>query len=168
MVYKNLFIQNHKDGSIPTFIGPMLVHQRKLKESYNYLISTLIGLRPSLSRILAVGTDGESNLSSAILNSLPFAMHIRCAVHMSSDIQEKMKRMGVPKKYQGQFLRDVMGSFYAIDCKGLVDAENTEEFDEMLVKLQSVWELREAEFSSLKPHCIPGSASTMHRKFGVL
>jgi len=93
---QNLLLQNHKDGTISTFLGPMLVHQRKLKESYHYLLSTLIGLRPSLSRILAVGTDGESSLSAAILNSLPFAQHVCCAVHMTRDIQEKMKRMGVP------------------------------------------------------------------------
>ena len=103
MVYKNLLLQNHKDGTIPTFLGPMLVHQRKLKESYHYLLSTLIGLCPFLSHILAVGTDGESNLSATILNHLPFAQHIRCAVHMTRDIQEKMKRMGVLKQYHSKF-----------------------------------------------------------------
>ena len=129
----------------------MLVHQRKLHESYHYLLSTIIGIRPSLSRILAVGTDGESNLAAAILNNLPFAQHVRCAVHMTHDIQEKMKAMGVPKAYQGQFLQDVMGSFYSPDTKGLVDAESDEEFDEMLLSLSPIWDKREAEFSSRKP-----------------
>jgi len=132
------------------FLGPMLVHQRKLKESYHYLLSTLIGLCPSLSRILAVGTDGESNLSAAILNNLPFAQHVRCAVHMTRDIQEKMKRMGVPKQYHSKFLRDVMGSFYSPEDKGLVDAESGEDFDEMLLKLGPLWDKGEAEFSTLK------------------
>ena len=66
MVYKNLLIQNYKDGSIPTFLGPMLVHQRKLKQSYHYLPSTILGLHPSLSCIKAFGTDGETNLFTAI------------------------------------------------------------------------------------------------------
>jgi len=151
MAYKNLLLQNHKDGTIPTFLGPMLVHQRKLKESYHYLLSTLIGLRPSLSRILAVGTDGESNLSAAILNNLPFAQHVRCAVYMTRDIQEKMKRNGLPKQYHSKFLRYVMGSFYSPEDKGLVDAESGEELDETLLTIASVWDKREAEFSTIKP-----------------
>lgn len=68
MVYKNLLIQNYRDGSIPTFLGPLLVHQRKLKQSYHYLLSTILGLHPSLSRIKAFGTDGETNLFTAISN----------------------------------------------------------------------------------------------------
>ena len=151
MVYKNLLLEWQKDGTIPTFLGPMLVHQRKLHESYHYLLSTIIGIRPSLSHILAVGTDGESNLAAAILNNLPFAQHVRCAVHMTRDIQEKMKAMGVPKAYQGQFLQDVMGSFYSPDTKGLVDAESDEEFDEMLLSLSPIWDERGAEFSSREP-----------------
>ena len=70
--YRHLMLETTADGSVPTFLGPMLVHQRKLKESYHYLISSMIGAHLPLSRILAVGTDGESNLSAAILNNLPF------------------------------------------------------------------------------------------------
>ena len=79
--------------TVPTFLGPILVHQRKLKELYHYLISSIIGAHPPLSHILAIGTDWESNLSAAILNNLPFAQHVRCAVHQRRDIQEKMKEM---------------------------------------------------------------------------
>ena len=79
------------DGTVPTFIGPMLVHQQKLKDTYHYLISSIVGAHPPLSHILAVG---ESHLSAAILNNLSFAQHIRCALHMTCDIQEKMKEIG--------------------------------------------------------------------------
>jgi len=115
------------------------------------LISSIIGAHPPLSRILAVGTDGESNLSAAILNNLPFAQHVRCAVHLRRDIQEKMKEIGVPKQYQSFFVEDVMGSFHSPHAIGLVDANTPEEFDEMLSNLQSVWQKREAEFSSRSP-----------------
>ena len=141
--YKNLML-----------IGPMLVHQRKLKESYHYLISSIVGAHPPLSRILAVGTDGESNLSAAIPNNLPFAQHVRCALHMTRDIQEKMKEIGVPKQYQSLFHEDIMGSFYSPHATGLVDKSN-EEFDEMLSYLQPVWQKREAEFSSRSPLMYP-------------
>lgn len=151
-VYKHLLIQNYKDGSMPTFLGPMLVHQRKLKESYHYLMSTLIGLRPSLSQIKAIGTDGEINLFKAILTNLPSAQHVRCAVHMCRDLQRKFGEMGVPKKYHKLFLTDIMGSFYSPESIGLVDAMSVETFDEMLAGFEKVWGEREAEFSSSRPH----------------
>ena len=146
--YRNLMLESSLDGTVPTFLGPMLVHQRKLKGSFHYLIPSIIGAYPPLSRILAVGTDGESNLSAAILNNLPFAQHMCCAVHMTRNIQEKMKEVGVPKQYQGLFIEDVMGSFYSPRATGLVDAKSNEEFDEMLLNLQPIWQKREAEFSS--------------------
>ena len=72
--YKNLMLKK-LDGTVPTFIWPMLVHQRKLKESYHYLISSIVGAHPPLSRILAVGTDGESNLSAAITVRTAHTLH---------------------------------------------------------------------------------------------
>jgi len=44
-----------------------------------------------------------------------------------------------------------MGSFYSPEDKGLVDAENGEDFDEMLLKLGPLWDKQEAEFSTMKP-----------------
>ena len=149
--YRNLMLRSSMDGTVPTFLGPMLVHQWKLKGSYHYLISSIIGAHPPLSYILAVGTDGESNLSAGLLNNLPFAQHVRCAVHMTHDTQEKMKEVGVPKQYQGLFLEDVMGSFYSSHATGLVDAKSNEEFDKMLLNLQPIWQKREAELSSRNP-----------------
>ena len=61
-----------------------------------------------------------------------------------------MKAVGIPQHYQILFLQDVMGSFRTSGTKGLVDAESEEEFDEMLLNLNPVWQKREAEFSSRK------------------
>jgi len=72
------------------------------------LISSIIRAHPSLSHILAVGTDGENNFSAAILNNLSFAQ------------QEKMKELGVPKQYQSLFIEDVMWSFHSSHITGLV------------------------------------------------
>ena len=46
------------------------------------------------------------------------------------------------------FLEDVMGSFYSPRATGLVDSKTDEEFDEVLLNLQSIWENREQEYSS--------------------
>ena len=102
-------------------------------------------MRPSLLCTLAVGTDSESNFAAATLNNLPFAKHVRCAIHMTHDIQEKIKAMGVPKACLGQFLKMLcMGSFYSPDTKGLMDAESDEEFDEVLLSLSPIWDKCEA------------------------
>ena len=153
VVYKNLLVQNYRDGSTPTFLGPMLVHQRKLKESYHYLMSTLVGLRPSLSQIKAIGTDGEINLFKALLTNLPLAQHVAkvCSSYMCRDIQRKFGEMGVPKKYHGHFLTDIMGSFYSPESIGLVDATSVAVFNQMLAGFEKVWCEREAEFSSSQP-----------------
>ena len=44
-----------------------------------------------------------------------------------------------------------MGSLYSLHATGLVDAGTSEEFDEMLSNLQSIWQKREAKFSSKSP-----------------
>ena len=70
---------------------------------------------------------------------------------MKCDIQKKMKELGVPKQYQSLFLEDVMGSFYSPRATGLVDSKTDEEFDEVLLNLQSIWENQEQEYSSRSP-----------------
>ena len=75
--YKHLMLERSLDGTAPTFLGPMLVHQRKLKESYHYLISSFIGAHPPpLSRILA-------QMVKAIFLQ-PFS--IICHLHSMSDV----------------------------------------------------------------------------------
>jgi len=35
--YKRLMLERSVDGTVPTFLGSMLVHQQKLKESLDFL-----------------------------------------------------------------------------------------------------------------------------------
>ena len=77
--YKYLMLERSVDGTVPTFLGPMLVHQRKLKESYRCLISSNIGAHPPLSHILAVSTEGESNF----MQRFSIIYHL----HNTSDVQ---------------------------------------------------------------------------------
>ena len=76
---------------------------------------------------------------------------MRCAVHMTRDIERKLLNMGVPKKYHSLYLKDIMGSFYIKESVGLVDARSESDFDEMLLKLGQVWASCEVEFSSQQP-----------------
>ena len=64
IVYRHL-IKDRRTGESPIMLGPILVHQRKLFETYHFSISSLIRFAPSLDHILAFGTDGEEALAVA-------------------------------------------------------------------------------------------------------
>ena len=65
IVYRHVLINDRRTGESPIMLGPILVHQRKLFETYHFFISSLIRFAPSLDHILAVGTDGEEALAVA-------------------------------------------------------------------------------------------------------
>lgn len=50
----------------PTLFGPLFVHTEKNYESYYYFFSTLLKLEPRLTKIIAVGTDGELAITKAL------------------------------------------------------------------------------------------------------
>ena len=64
IVYRHL-IKDRRTGESPIMLGPILVHQRKLFETYHFFISSLIRFAPSLDHILAFGRDGEEALAVA-------------------------------------------------------------------------------------------------------
>ena len=69
IVYCHLLMKDRRTGESPIMLGPLLVHQRKLFETYHFFISSLIGLAPHLDHILAFGTDGEEALVLAFKSS---------------------------------------------------------------------------------------------------
>ena len=55
IVYKHLLLKDSKSHNNPLVLGPLLIHHRKQFCSYNYFLSTIVGLRPKLTYIQAVG-----------------------------------------------------------------------------------------------------------------
>ena len=53
-------------------------------------MSSLIGIAPNLTGILAFGTDGEAALVKALKQQFCFAVHLRCFRHMRQDIERKL------------------------------------------------------------------------------
>ena len=76
ITYHNLLVTDTRTSQSPIMLGPMLVHQSKSFEVYNFFASTLIGITPSLARILAFGTDGELALVKAFKQQFYFAVHL--------------------------------------------------------------------------------------------
>ena len=139
--YRHQLTYDCRTNESPIMLGPVLVHQRKLFETYHFFASSLIGLLPSLDRLLAFGTDGETALALAFSKQFQHAIHLRCFRHMKQNIQRKLSvDLGLPQEQTVKIMRDIFGgkcgpTFY----EGLVDASTQSEFDAKLSQLKHAW-----------------------------
>ena len=60
--YKHLQLIEQQTKNPPVLLGPMMVHQKKNKDSYHFLASGIVGLCSKLNCLTAFGTDGEAAL----------------------------------------------------------------------------------------------------------
>ena len=148
IAYRNLLVIDSRTSESPIMLGPMLVHQRKLYATYYFFASSLIGINPKLTNVLAFGTDGEEAVVKAFKQQFPFAVHLRCSRHMKQDIQKKLSvDMGFPSDTVSKIIAHIFGqksgpTFF----EGLVDTNSEDEFDSKLQSLEPIW----AEFENLR------------------
>lgn len=120
-----------RSGQCPIMLGPVLVHQRKLFETYHFFASSLVGICPTLANALAFGTDGEEAVVKAFKQQMSSAIHLRCFRHMRQDIRRKSQTdMGFPENTVAKITDHIFGvkdgpTFH----EGLVDAKSESEFD---------------------------------------
>lgn len=107
--YENLMLKDRKTGKSPLMLGPMLLHQRKTFDTYNFFFSNLVGRNKEVSLLLAFGTDGEDALIQALSRSFYHALHLRCFGHFKDNCKEQLK--SVPQEVQAEFLADVFGVY---------------------------------------------------------
>ena len=150
-VYQNLLIVNDR-GLSPWVLGPILVHYRKEFHNYNFFLSALLGLRPLLSNVQAVGTDGKKNLIQAIHQQFQNALQLRCFRHLQSNLEHHLQEKKVPMSLIQLYVQDVFGSDSqeGIHFEGLVDC-HSEDFRSKLTRLQPVWDQRDLSVSD-EPH----------------
>lgn len=60
--YQHLLLESIQSGKHPTFIGPVLIHQRKSFSAFNYFASTLVSYSKKILNISAFGTVGKQAL----------------------------------------------------------------------------------------------------------
>ena len=85
-VYRHLLVENSA-GCFPLIVGHMLVHHRKEFRSYNYFLSTLVGLKQQAAAVNAIVTDGEKTLVDAALRNFPQAAHVCCFRHLQQNVE---------------------------------------------------------------------------------
>ena len=74
--YQHLMLEDSVTKKHPSFLGPVLVHQRKNFSSFNYFASTLIGANTKLRSVQAFGTDGDPALIEALSHNFHSAKQL--------------------------------------------------------------------------------------------
>ena len=88
--YRHLLLERRRTGNPPVFIGPSMIHYKKTYSTYLFFASTLVGLKPELSRLQYFGTDGEEALYEAFQREFPVSIHLQCFNHVRRNIKSKL------------------------------------------------------------------------------
>lgn len=140
--YRNLLLKT-KNECHPVMIGPIMLHQQRLYDSYYTLASSLVRLRPALKQLLCYGTDEEENLYKAFGDVFPFALHLLCDIHMEDNIMRKLFELGLQRALANEFKREIFGKNKgSVREPGLIDYMTEDEFQRQLEMLRPVWEKR--------------------------
>ena len=81
----------------PVFVGPVCIHKKKDTQSHYNFLSTIIAKNNELMKMKAIGRDGETALSNALLMASENAVHLRCFSHFNKDVKNKLRDIGVSK-----------------------------------------------------------------------
>jgi hypothetical protein len=64
--YQHL-LETRRENNHP-LIGPVVIHERKIEETYSKVASSLKALEPGLTNFMAFGTDDEKALEKGFSN----------------------------------------------------------------------------------------------------
>ncbi|XP_062611131.1 uncharacterized protein LOC134272979 isoform X2 [Saccostrea cucullata] len=137
--YKHLMLMTKKQTH-PVFIGPALIHQRRLFDSYFALPSNMIKYNPNLQGLLVYGSDGEKNLSDAFDSCFTNSKHLLCDIHMKDNIKKKLTDLSIKAEEATEYIQDIFGKqINSEKVPGLVDCFSSDEFDQKLESLKPLW-----------------------------
>ena len=74
----------------PIYLGPILIHKTQKFLSHHYFASQVVGLKPELCKIKAIGTEEEIALIDALKEVIPDAIHLHCFNHFRKNIKTKL------------------------------------------------------------------------------
>ncbi|KAL9965864.1 hypothetical protein ACROYT_G029718 [Oculina patagonica] len=165
--YKNLLLENVRDGKPPVFIGPTLVHMTRSYSAYCHLASKLKEVEPGVNDLRASVTDGEPGLIKAWKVFYPESCQLRCVKHFTENVKDELKSIGIKGEAQRGFLNHIFG-FVEDDIyhEGLLDANDDETFDAVLASLEPEWNKKEREL--LPEGCEPKFFNWMSKKADMI
>ena len=86
ITYQHLLLENKRDGEHPSFIGPVLLHEKKTTETYSTFGASLKTLKPELCDVMAFGTIDEWALVDGFKNNFERSVHLLCELHLKKNI----------------------------------------------------------------------------------
>ena len=144
--YEHLLLISRLGSVHPVMIGPMMIHQKKEKNTYSVFVDYLFNSRPQLKNLRVLGTDGELALSSPFLERCPDLTHLLCFIHFKNNIVNHLKTVGVDELSRKCIIADIFGQQQGTRFEeGLVDSEDVDEFKARLQELKDVWNERLGE-----------------------
>ena len=165
--YKNLLLENTRDGKEPVFIGPTLVHMTRSYGSYCHLACKMKEVEPAVADLRASVTDGEPGLAKALRVFYPDSHHLRCVRHFTGNVKDELKSLGIKGEAQRDFLNCIFGHTEdEVYHEGLLDAKDDETFDALLASLESQW--KEKELQLCPQETDPKFFAWMSKKAGML
>ena len=140
--YRHQLLLSKRTGKHPVLLGPTLIHKHRDHEAFSYLASSMIRLKPSLTRILAIGCDRDKAIKNGLTPHFPCAVYLACKKHFEDDIQRKLTELGLNGNERNQIVADILGSDVTRET-GLIDRATELDFDRDLEELEQVWNDRE-------------------------
>ena len=142
--YRHQLFLSKRTGKHPVLLGPTLIHKHRDQEAFSYLASSMIRLKPSFAKILAVGCDRERAIKNGPTPHFPCSVFLACKKHFEDDIQRKLTELGLNGKERNQIVADIFGSEVTRE-RGLIDRKSELDFERDLAELEQVWNDRERE-----------------------
>ena len=128
----------NSSGVSPVLLGPVLLHGEKTFESYFTLLSTLVRLKPEISNLRTFGTDGEINLYQVMNACFKQPNHLLCWIHVKDNISQKLSKLKITNPFV--IIHAIFGEkSETTKIKGLLNAENEDEFEEKWKMLADIW-----------------------------
>ena len=138
--YKNesLIDQSNKH---PEFPGPSFWHFKKSRESYRRFAGELIIAKPELLGIKKIGHDLDKAIAGGMTDILKDADNVWCTQHSQERDALKLKSLGANERSRNRIMTDIYGSQDDVLLhNGLADADDPEDFQIKLARLETVWE----------------------------
>ncbi|RMX57773.1 hypothetical protein pdam_00006752 [Pocillopora damicornis] len=125
----------------PEFPGPSFWHFKKSRESYRRFAGELIIAKPELLGIKKIGHDLDKAIAGGMTDILKDADNVWCTQHSQERDALKLKSLGANERSRNRIMTDIYGSQDDVLLhNGLADADDPEDFQIKLARLETVWE----------------------------
>lgn len=107
--YPHLLLIDKTTLKSPTMLGSVTVHKRLNTECYDYLAASLTRAKPALRNVLAVGSDGDSNIFKGMKQQFPTSTWVLCKKHVEDNLRRYLTSIGITGNDQQLFIGDIFG-----------------------------------------------------------